>query len=224
MPLSRALRLIIVGFSLAVLVLSAAAPVSAGGPASRWRVGYYTPSTPGTLSMSAAQQGGGIATFDFTDQPNTALLATDHGSFKGQLLGDLTGSHLTATFDISGATGAFTYFGEGTPENPCGTPASVRFYFATDNGGGFAFTHYWWSNPESQVLSNGHWTLTATVEPVEWSDWNGQNGATQTAGFADAASNVTLIGLSFGGGCFFENGVGTTDGSGTFQLDSFTAS
>jgi hypothetical protein len=42
-------------------------------------------------------------------------------------------------------------------------------------------------------------------------------------GFMDAASNVTMIGLSFGGGCFFENGVGTIDGSGTFTLDSFSA-
>jgi hypothetical protein len=35
---------------------------------------------------------------------------------------------------------------------------------------------------------------------------------------------VTAIGLSFGGGCFFENGVGTTDGSGTFTLNSYTVS
>jgi hypothetical protein len=60
--------------------------------------------------------------------------------------------------------------------------------------------------------------LTATVEPLEWSDWNGQPGATQTAGFLDAASNVTTIGFSFGGGHFFESGVGTTDGRGTFTL------
>lgn len=39
---------------------------------------------------------------------------------------------------------------------------------------------------------------------------------------AQAASNVTEIGISFGGGCFFENGVGTTDGSGMFTLTSFT--
>jgi hypothetical protein len=37
-------------------------------------------------------------------------------------------------------------------------------------------------------------------------------------------SNVTDIGLSFGGGRFFENGVGTTHGSGTFTLNSFTVS
>jgi hypothetical protein len=174
MPLSRAARLFIVGFSLTVLVLSSALPVSADA-ASKWKVGYYTPSTPGTLSMSAAGQGG-IASLGFTNLPNTAL------------------------------------------------PANVRFYFATDNGGGFAFTHYWWSNPAPQVLSNGSFTLTANVEPAESSDWNGQVGTSVAAGFNDAAANVTLIGLSFGGGCFFENGVGTTDRNGTFTLQTFTAS
>lgn len=221
MALSRLVRLIIVGFSLTMLVLSSALPAAAAGAASKWKVGYYTPSNPGTLSMSTTPRGGGVATFDFTNQNNTALLVTDHGSFKGELLGDLSGRTITTTFRISGATGAFTYWGEGTPENPCATPASARLFFTTDNGGGFAYTHYWWSNPESQVLNNGLWTLTATIQPAEWSDWNGQNGATVPAGFADAASNVTLIGFSFGGGCFFENGVGTTNGSGTFQLNAF---
>lgn len=82
----------------------------------------------------------------------------------------------------------------------------------------------WWSNSASQVLTNGTFTLTAKVEPAEWSDWNGQVGTVVVAGFNDAAANVTLVGLSFGGGCFFENGVGTTDGNGTFTLNSFTAS
>jgi hypothetical protein len=33
---------------------------------------------------------------------------------------------------------------------------------------------------------------------------------------------VTGIGLSFGGGYFYENGVGTTDGLGAFTLNSYT--
>ena len=221
MPLSRAGRLFIVGFSLTMLVLSSALPVSADA-ASKWKVGYYTPSTPGTLSMSAAGPGG-IASLGFTNVPNTALLVTDHGSYKGQLLGDMRNKTITADFTIADAS-AFTYYGQETPSNPCGTPANVRFYFATDNSGGFAYTHYWWSNPASQVLNNGEFTLTAKVEPAEWSDWNGQAGTVAVDGFNDAATNVTIIGLSFGGGCFFENGVGTTDGTGTFTLNSFSAS
>ena len=195
-----------------------------GGPdASNWKVGYYTPSSVGTLSFAQAKPGDRIASLDF-HLSNTALLVTTHGAYKGATLGDLTGKTITATFDISRATGAFTYYGQGTPSNPCGTPANTRLFFQTDNGGGFAFTHYWWSNPASQVLANGPGTLMVNLDPAMWSDWNGQGGLVEPAGFADAVANVTVIGFSFGGGCFFENGVGTTDGSGTFTLDSFTVS
>ena len=222
MQLSRIVRLVLVGFSVVGLAVSAVLPASAD--ASSWKLGYYTPSPHGTLSFSDAKPGAGTASFDFTSQDNTALLVTSHGASKGTNLGDLTGRSITATFHISGANGAFTYFGEGTVDNPCGTPANTRLYFQTDNGGGFQFTHFWWSDTAFQFLDNGTFTLTATVQPAGWSDWNGQPGATQAVGFADAASNVTSIGLSFGGGCFFENGVGTADGSGTFTLDSFNVS
>lgn len=59
-------------------------------------------------------------------------------------------------------------------------------------------------------------------DPTMWSDWDGHSGTAEPAGFAAAVSSVTAIGLSFGGGCFFENGIGTTDGSGTFTLNNFT--
>lgn len=218
MPRSRLARLVFVGTATIATALMSSAPVMAD--ATNWKVGYYTPSSVGTLSFAQAKPGGGLASFNFTDQANTALLVTTHGAYKGDTLGDLTGKTITATFDITGATpGAFIYFGT------CGTtPASTRLFFQTDNGGGFAYTHYWWSNPESRVLANGTWTLTASLNPALWSDWNGQFGTTEPDGFADAASNVTVIGLSFGGGCFFENGVGTADGSGTFTLDTFSVS
>lgn len=212
-------RLILTGVTALAAVTLSAAPAFAGG--SDWKLGYYTPSGR-ALSMASVSTGAGIASFDFTSQDNTALLVTTRGS--SPYLGDLTGKTITATFTISGATGAFTYFGEGTADNPCVYPANTRLFFLTDNGGGFQFTHFWWSNPENQVLGDGTFTLTATVEPAEWSDWNGQPGITQTAGFADAAANVTMVGFSFGGGCFFENGVGTSDGSGTFTLQSFSVS
>jgi hypothetical protein len=215
----RLTRLVLTGVTAIAAVTFSSAPALAG--ASDWRLGYYTPSGR-ALSMSSVSTGGGVASFDFTSQDNTALLVTTKGNSPA--LGDLTGKTITATFTISGATGEFTYFGEGTDQNPCGYPANTRLFFLTDNGGGFQLTHYWWSNPENQILGNGTFTLTATVEPAEWSDWNGQPGVTQTAGFADAAANVKMIGFSFGGGCFFENGVGTSDGSGTFTLDSFDVS
>jgi hypothetical protein len=53
-----------------------------------------------------------------------------------------------------------------------------------------------------------------------WSDWNGKfndDSPEVMAAFQVAIQNVQTVGLSFGGGCFFENGVTTSDGSGTFN-------
>ena len=142
------------------------------------------------------------------------------------MLGDDRGKTITATAHITGATGALIYSGEGMTSNPCPGPATVRLFFETSNAGGFDETHFWWSNPMSAVLADGTITLTATVNGAEWSDFFGHFGSDPafSAGFDAAASNVKTIGLSFGGGCFFENGVGTSDGSGTFTLDSFSVS
>jgi len=220
----RLTRLTVTLLSVAAALAWSSAPALAGG--SDWKVGYYTPSSHGALSFASADRAtDAVAALHFTNQPNTALLVTTHGSSKGDLLGDLRGKTLHAEFDITGVTGAFTYFGQGTGDNPCGYPANTRLYFETDNSGGFAFTHFWWANPDNFILAaNGHGVLNATVEPAEWSDWNGQPGVTQVPGFNDAASNVTMVGMSFGGGCFFANGVGTTDGSGTLTLRSFSVS
>lgn len=221
MPRSRLARLVLAGTATIAAALMSSAPVMAD--ASNWKVGYYTPSSVGTISFAQAKPGDGIASLNFTNQSNTALLVTTHGASKGDTLGNLTGRTISASYEISGVTSgaSFTYYGQ---PDACGAPASARLFFQTDNGGGFAFTHYWWSNPASQVLANGPGTLTVNLNPALWSDWNGQSGTTESAGFADAVANVTVIGFSFGGGCFFENGVGTTDGSGTFTLDSFTVS
>jgi hypothetical protein len=225
MQRSHLRRLVLVGMTAIATVVLSSAPAMAD--ASNWKLGYYTPSVHGTLSLSeAAAPAAGIATFDFTDQANTALLVTTHGASKGSTLGDLTGLTIKATFEISGATTAFIYFGEPSCSN---TISTVRIFFQTSNAGGFDETHYWWSHPGSAVLANtnGQVTITANLgDPSAWSDFFGGfgNDPAFSAGFTSAVSNVTTIGLSFGGGCFFENGVGTADGSGTFTLDSFSVS
>lgn len=205
-------------------LLFASAPALAGG--SGWHVGSLTPSGS-TLSFASANAPAvGVATLNFTNQANTNLLVTDQGS--SSLLGNDLGKTVTAAFTISGVTGTFIYGGEGSADNPCLPPtASTRLFFETSNAGGFDETHFWWSNPSSAVLaSNGTFTVTATVDGSQWSDFFGHfgNDPNYSAGFNAAASNVTMIGLSFGGGCFFENGVGTSDGSGTLTLNSFTVS
>lgn len=217
----RAIRLIVAALAVMAAAAWSTAPALAGG--SDWHVGYYTPSTHGALSFASADGASdGLAAFNFTDQPNTALLVTDRGN--SPFLGDDRNKVISASFTISGATGAFTYFGQGTPDNPCPGTANTRLFFQTSNAGGFDETHFWWSNPASQTLANGTYKLTWPVNGAVWSDFFGHFGSdpNYSAGFDAAASNVTSIGLSFGGGCFFENGVGTTDGSGTLTLTNFS--
>jgi hypothetical protein len=206
--------------------LSAPAMAADDNGAPKWKVWNYNPSGRALNGGVPTAANPGVATFAFPVDPNTALLATDHGSYKGSLLGDLTGKTITAKVSDSG--GPFTYYGQGGPGdcNPS-TPASVRLFFQTNNAGGFNETHYWWSNPVSLPL-NGLTTQTpmsqSLANPGGWSDFYGHFGSDPnfSAGYQDAVKNVTSIGLSFGGGCFFENGVGATNG-GNFTLWSFTA-
>ncbi|MFZ0181286.1 MAG: hypothetical protein WAL84_15680 [Candidatus Dormiibacterota bacterium] len=202
-------------------VIATVAGASASSGSSNWKLGYYNTSGR-ALSMSSVPSGSALATFNFTTPDNTALLVTTQGSDKSSLLGDDTGLNVSATATISGLTGAFTYYGEPS----CGgTTAYVRYFFTTSKSGGFDETQYWWSNPVSAALTaNGSVTLpTVSFDGSNWSDFYGHFGTDPlySDGFNAAVSDVTTIGLSFGGGCFFENGVGTTDGSGTFTLNTF---
>src|SRR5258707_424205 len=94
----------------------------------------------------------------------TTLLEPRHGKAK----------RVTATlkFNVTPLTQS-QYFGEGTPENPCGTPASVRFYFQGNTQGKFEFAKFWWSNPVSvqlQALVPGApVTISVQVNPALWS-------------------------------------------------------
>jgi hypothetical protein len=201
------------------LMLAAVAAIGFGGVSA-----FADPAANWQLASGSAQGSGGLAGFDFAVPDKTRLLFNDKDS---SFLGDISGTTMTATFTVSGVNDAatFTYGGEGTASNPCVSPATVRLSFVSiPPGTKFAFTNYWWADvsPASAVLANGDFTLTVTVDATQaWSDWNGQPSSANAAAFNAAAGNVTAVGLSFGGGCFFENGVGTTDGSGTFTLTAF---
>lgn len=218
--------------ALAALVLVSGAAVGAedfenqkpGAP--KWRVIDYNrvQTHPARVPGKIA---GGIA-FEFLNLPDTAQIGTSHPSYNGSLLGDLTGKTVSATIrlNVSGDT-AFKYYGE---PDACGRPANVRLYFQTDTGGKFAETDYWWSNNHPldsvnlQTLVNGGTvTLSVPLEPQHWSNYNGKFGTFYTNGeFAAAVADVQFIGLSFGGGCFFANGVGVSQGGGAFQLLDYT--
>jgi len=198
------------------LTLAAMAAIGFGGLGA-----FAAPSANWQLASGSVQQSPGIATFDFAVPDKARLL---YNSKDPALLGPQLGSTMTATFTVSDVTGTFTYGGEPS----CGgTTGNVRLAFESiPPGSKFAYTNYWWADvsPASAVLANGTVTLTILVDPAQaWSDWNGQPSSGLPAEFSAAASNMTAVGLSFGGGCFFENGVGTTDGSGSLTLTNFTS-
>ncbi|HEX8732572.1 MAG TPA: hypothetical protein VF725_11000 [Ktedonobacterales bacterium] len=224
-----AIIMAVIAAALVIATTRGLAWAAPGGPASSyWHIGYYAPSGR-ALSMAAAPSAGSgnIAKVDFTTQDNTALLVTDNSGQFPSLLGNLTGKSVSASFTVSGlnAGQTFTYYGE--PDACGGTAVHARYFFETSNAGGFDETHYWWSHPVAATLSaNGSVTLTSVpLTGANWSDYYGDFGVGDyAAGFNAAVSHVTMIGLSFGGGCFFENGVGTTDGSGSLTLNTFTVS
>lgn len=205
---------------IALLTIVFASPASADG--SNWKVYTYNASDQ-ALSSKQADDGTGGPAFQFTTDPDTALFAAQHLDGSDTL----TGKTITATFRIDAAGATFNYSGEGSPSNPCGTPASVRLYFSSNNSFGSKkdwYSNFWWSNSagSSAVLADGTWSISATVAPTSWSNWNGQQGTARAEGFAAAAADPALVGFSFGGGCFYENGVGATRAPATFTLTSFT--
>ena len=210
----------------ALLVLTLAAPVAADdfsqgasvNAAPNWKVYNYNPSGRAYATTVATSTSAEIG-FSFLSAPNTAFFMTGQ---QKDLLGDLTGKTITATFTIATTSAAFTYYGA---PGDCGLVGpSVRLFFEGNMTGPLDYADYWWSNPYSYTLASlvgDTVTLTVPIDPAKWSDWNGQMGTTVPDGFGAAAADVTSIGLSFGGGCFFANGVGVSSGSASFVLSSY---
>lgn len=142
-------------------------------------------------------------------------------------LGNLANHTISASFSVQ-ATGSpqFTYWGMGTTANPGNTPASVRLVFMTRTGFSTAWAdEVWYSNPTAFALSlTGGIVLSETLsDPSKWSNGQGQWGNSRVAEFTAATANVHEIGFAFGGGSFFDVGVGVVQGTGTatFNVGSF---
>jgi hypothetical protein len=196
----------------------------------KWKVIDYNRNVthPARIPFKLAVGNDGGIGFDFLYTPDTALLGTSHPSYRGDLLGDMSGKSVSARVGVTVTSGTiFEYYNE--VNNP-GRPANVRLFFQTDTSGKFEETDYWWSNPVSvdlQALAlGGDVTISESLaNPNNWSDYNGHYGTQFPIEFANAVKNVQFIGLSFGGGSFFENGVGIQPGTGSgyFRLMDFTA-
>jgi hypothetical protein len=218
---------------LLLLLVSATLLWAAPPPSSTWVLykwgnsGKYNPYSTTNIT-------GTLASFNFPQTGNNvaypAFLTTTTDS---SVLGDLTGQTITASIDL-GVTGnpQFRYGGQGS-WNLGGTPANTRLFISTSsapysNAGYTACPScYWWSAAAWVQISatTGAATLQDTFDPSHWSNAQGQLGSSLPAEFATAISNVRQIGLSYGGGSFYDVGIAVTNGTGmaTFHLISYDA-
>ncbi len=201
----------------------------AAAPPASWTVYDYNPSGHAirprvSADSMPATTSGDTTSFQFLPNIYTALLTTTDPS----LTGDLSMKSLNVTVSVTGGAGAFQDQNNGgcTPDNK-----AVRFYFTSPKASGTTgpsttgfYTQFCWSNPMSVPLVSGTQGPMTISQPVNalhmWSDWNGKfndDSSEVMEAFQVAIHNVQTVGLSFGGGCFFENGVTTSDGSGTFN-------
>lgn len=148
------------------------------------------------------------------DQPSAVAFLTTIRDVE--LLGDLRHKVIVATGTLT--TQDDPLFSAAYPSG-VKRPCNFRLYF-TDTAWPYSLSYanhyedrFWWCATQMAVLERGRWTLTAVVEPCEWSDSQGKMGtdARVTAGFWKCASNVRQIGLSFGGGSYYDVGVGITN-------------
>jgi hypothetical protein len=194
--------------------LTAAPALAKPSTSSSWTVMDYPVSGQSLTSRPATVTGSDVS-FNFVNGVYTALLVTSDPSLTGDL-SHKTG--LTANLAVTNQDGTFQEQNGGgcSPDYQF-----VRFYFATP---GNASTHIWWSYWGNQVnlnpQTNTAATLTVSFDPANWSDLNGMQGSAEPTGFANALKKVSTIGLSFGGGCFFENGL--TLAGGTSNTATFT--
>lgn len=203
--------------ALLALVL-AVTPVLAGS--TTWKLSSFNASGRALRSQTVAVAANGAASFTFPTTADAAYLLSSKAPAGP------TGLSATANITTTGTT-TFAYY-------PDGAPAMVGLYFQTKSSGGFDPSDYWWSGSSRITLDSLVGTsvlLTETFDPAEWTNFYGKPG-TQTGtyevdgttypsaadGFAAAVANISSWGVSFGGGSFYANGVGTPTGSAVFTL------
>jgi len=216
-----------------------AAKPPGGGVTTPWFQTQWT-SSSAWVTVNAPASSGNVGSFTFptytyrsSGRLVTSFLTTTTDT---NLLGNITGKTITATLSVVaffgtefGYGGMLNSRGDGPGWNTGTMPANCRIFLTTYPGtysNTYADAHandFWWTHEGVAVIDDmtGTVTITATLDPAQWSNASGQFDATA---FNAAITNVRQIGLAFGGGSFFDVGVGVLQdtGSASFYLNSFT--
>lgn len=203
-----------------VATFALAGSALAAGGSTTWKLYSFNASGQSLKSKAVPVASNGSVSFTFPKAPDAAyLLSTATPSTSG--------GNLHATVSVATAGATFAYY-----PSPS-APAMVGLYFETKSSGGFNPSNYWWSG-SSRVQVDSLTTpllMTASLNPADWTNFYGKPGdqtatyivdgvtyPSPAAGFAAAVAHITSWGVSFGGGSFYANGVGTPTGSAIFTL------
>ena len=146
------------------------------------------------------------------------------GYLYRQTPADLAGT-LVVEFRVE-TIGAPIFRWDTEPTNTCPVPAMVRPVFGRWDRGNknIAFAERWWSkNPYSYTLAAGVATIAVPMDPLFWSGVYGQSATDDFAAWEYTRHHAGLVGVTFGGGCFFAHGVGVEGGTAAFVLTRWEA-
>ena len=211
-------------------------------PGQQWTVGTRTFNPQGTLIFhtSHATSTSSIAaqfTIPSSDYGFTDYLYTSPNSLPSLS----TTESITALITITGSAFEAGPWGSQSASAPAviylfiqaNTPTAEQYQTPPSCGlpPGYSMNNYWWAaattiTDSAGTLLTGPFTLTASLSGTGWTGICGQSAPTDGS-FATILASATDVGLAFGGGYpsqFGANGIATTAGSATFQLNSFTIS
>lgn len=152
--------------------------------------------------------------FDFPASPG-------HVDYVYRQTGKLVaGQVVTLGFSLEGA-------GRVKPDANSGAgPARLRLFLqraGDDWSASGPYEHYrWWSTASVVLDSAGDLSISALLDPAQWTSVAGKSGAMAQADFAAALSNAAVIGFTFGA-TFAGHGV-YADGPVRFRVRSFGVS
>ena len=218
---------------------------------SQWAVYEQVTLAPGFLNYYPAAHATTISTGGVQfSMPDASLVSTSNSpTYVNYLLDTFTtslttGNTITATINVvTNPSGASPVSFVGNPDGGCPSglcPGAVRLFIQANlpadgsatclgaSGNEYNVNNYWWADAASYTFvpgPSGTITLTASLSGA-WSGICGNPSTSDPVAFNSALSDIKYVGLSFGSGSFFSNGLGVdgTTGTATFQLISYTIS
>jgi hypothetical protein len=128
---------------------------------------------------------------------------------------------LKVTFSIATTSGNPVFAPWPEAGNTCDVPANTRpFIFANKNDWSGEFSR-WYATPDNVVIRPGSFTISVPLTGDRWTSVYGKSGTQAPTQFASALKNVSSLGVTFGGGCFYAHGVIMSGGTAKWVLTKY---